>query len=38
MRRWGLLVGLALLTGQVRTQDSLFEVAVVCIKRYDYDK
>lgn len=35
MRRWGLLVGLALLTGQVRAQDSLFESAVVCIKRYE---
>lgn len=38
MSRWGLLVGLALLIGQVRAQDSLFEVAVACIKRYDYDK
>lgn len=35
MRRWGLLVGLALLTGQVRAQDSLFESAVACIKRYE---
>lgn len=35
MRRWGLLVGLALLTGQVRAQDALFESAVACIKRYE---
>lgn len=35
MRRWGLLVGLALLTGQVRAQDTLFESAVACIKRYE---
>lgn len=35
MSRWGLLVGLALLIGQVRAQDSLFEVAVACIKRYE---
>ena len=35
MKRWGLLVGLALLTGQVRAQDTLFESAVACIKRYE---
>lgn len=38
MKRWVWGIVLLLCAGVVRAQEARFEVAVACIKRYDYDK